>query len=102
MWLKLILKKQKIDLQLLQEKAFEIAGKKYGSRNQIFQTELKEEIIIMMRATELFMEGEPLKGIELAYKREKCIGTTHKTSKNFMHECIDLVFQPSEIQEFSN
>ena len=50
-----------------------------------------------MRATALFMEGQPLQGIELAYKREKCIGTTHKTSKNFMQECIELVFEAAEI-----
>ena len=57
LWLKYTLMKTEIDLAQLKEDVFDNVQHKYGNRDKTFHEELKEEMIIMVRATELFMQG---------------------------------------------
>ena len=52
---------------------------------------------IMIRATELFMEGQGKEGIRLAYIREKEVKNLHKTAFHYMNECMEMVFEKSAI-----
>ena len=49
--------KTEIDLAQFKEDVFDNVQHEYGNHNKTFHEELKEEMMIMVRATELFMQG---------------------------------------------
>ena len=97
LWVKYLLMKSKIDLVSFKQEVLENVKHKYGNQNKTFHEELRAEMAIMIRATELFMEGQSEEGIRLAYIREKEVKSLHKTAIHYMNECMEMVFEKSTI-----